>query len=66
MYSTAEEKVQRTARAIAARRCERRRLTLRRLRETDTSRIEDVTASTPLDLAGRIAQVRALLTTRKQ
>jgi hypothetical protein len=58
-----EERLRRTARAIAARRRKRLRNILRRL---NTPHIKGLIGKTARDLAPRIAQARALLTTRKK
>ncbi len=63
MDRTHEERLRRTAQAIAARRRERLRTILRRL---NTPRIEDLIGKTARDRALRIAQARALLTTRNK
>jgi|tagenome__1003787_1003787.scaffolds.fasta_scaffold17624532_1 hypothetical protein len=62
MDTTDEERLRRAAQVIAARRRERLRRFLRRL---NTPYVEDMIGKTAGNLALRIAQARALLTTRK-
>jgi hypothetical protein len=64
MYYTNDERLRRTAQAIAARRRERLRITLRRLQPAEQPGIRPATEKTSPDLALRTAQARALLTTR--
>jgi hypothetical protein len=66
MYYTNDERLRRTAQAIAARRRERLRITLRRLQRAEQPGIRRATEKTSPDLALRTAQARALLTTRKR
>jgi hypothetical protein len=63
MDSIDEERLRRTAQAIAARRRERLRIILRRL---NTPCVEDMIGKTARHLAFQIAQARALLTTRNK